>query len=362
LTERFRNLVYGAALTLMIGWVLHLGRGIIVPVVSAALIVYVIMGLARFLELLPWVGRTIPGWVRNLFSILLILAVLAAIVLMMITNVNQVANVMPHYAERLLAIVQGVAAYIGIETQPTWTTLRDEVMEQIDLRTLIGTAVASVGQIVSVFVVVLIYAGFLLAERGTFPVKLGAMSQDADTLAEVRAVLGEINQRIGRYLALKTFVNVVLGLVSYAMMALVGVEFAGFWAVLIGLLNYIPYLGSFLGVLFPVVLSALQFDDVGVVLLVLAVLTAAQMMVGNFLEPYLLGNSLNLSPFVILVSLAIWYALWGIPGAILSVPITASLVIVLSVFRGTRPIAVLLSRNGQVGDVTTRVPAQKCGG
>ncbi|MEX0957828.1 MAG: AI-2E family transporter [Burkholderiales bacterium] len=78
--------------------------------------------------------------------------------------------------------------------------------------------------------------------------------------------------------------------------------------------------------------------------------TATQSVIGNFLDPYLLGNQRNLSPFGILASLAIWSSLWGIPGAFLAVPITAVLVIILSGFSGTRPIAVLLSRNGMVGE------------
>jgi predicted PurR-regulated permease PerM len=132
-------------------------------------------------------------------------------------------------------------------------------------------------------------------------------------------------------------------------MRFLGIEFAGFWALLIALFNYIPYLGSFLGVVFPVALSALQFGDLNVVLLVLLALTAAQIFVGSFLEPYLMGNQLNLSPFVIMVSLTVWAALWGIAGALLSVPITAIMVIVFSEFPGTRPLAILLSRDGRVG-------------
>jgi predicted PurR-regulated permease PerM len=78
-------------------------------------------------------------------------------------------------------------------------------------------------------------------------------------------------------------------------------------------------------------------------------LTLVQFVIGNFLDPYVMGSSLNLSPFAILISLAIWSELWGVPGAFLAVPIAAILTIVLSEFPGTRPLAVLLSLNGQVG-------------
>jgi predicted PurR-regulated permease PerM len=120
------------------------------------------------------------------------------------------------------------------------------------------------------------------------------------------------------------------------------------WAVLIAVMNFVPYVGSALGVVFPVLMTIVQFDDLGVVLTMLASLTALQFAIGNFLDPYLMGNSLNLSPFAILVSLAVWSELWGVPGAFLSVPITAILAIVFSEFPGTRPIAVLLSRGGKV--------------
>jgi predicted PurR-regulated permease PerM len=91
-----------------------------------------------------------------------------------------------------------------------------------------------------------------------------------------------------------------------------------------------------------------QFDEFGVILSLAVALAAAQFVIGNFLDPYLLGRSLNLSGFVILLSLAVWFELWGIPGAFLAVPITAVIAIVLSEFPGTRPLAVLMSKDGRL--------------
>jgi predicted PurR-regulated permease PerM len=131
-------------------------------------------------------------------------------------------------------------------------------------------------------------------------------------------------------------------------MVLFGLEFAALWAVLTALLNFVPYVGSFLGVLLPVLMTVVQFEDPGVIFSMLLALTAVQFVIGNFLDPYVMGNSLNLSPFAILISLAIWSELWGIPGAFLAVPITAIMTIVFSEFPGTRPIAVLLSKTGRL--------------
>ncbi|WP_374321277.1 AI-2E family transporter, partial [Pseudoxanthomonas kaohsiungensis] len=107
-------------------------------------------------------------------------------------------------------------------------------------------------------------------------------------------------------------------------------------------------IGSVLGVVLPVLFAVLQFGDLKTTLLLAGALSVAQFLNGNLLDPYLMGNSLNLSPFVILVSLTVWTALWGVPGAFLAVPVTASIVMVLAEFDGSRPLAVLLSRKGEV--------------
>lgn len=346
----FSSFVLGFAFFLMLGWLLFVGRSIIVPFVIAVIVVYIVIGLAKLLDHVPIFGRHIPGWLRNALAIMVIAAMMALIAVMVSNNVDGVAGRLPQYENRLLSMISFVATSLGVETEPTWTTLRDEVLARIDLGSLIGSTVMSATQVVAVSAVIFIYAGFMLAERVSFSRKIDKLSSDPASVRRLNVLLGEINARIGQYLALKTAVNALLGLVSYILMTLVGVEFAAFWAVLIGLLNYIPYVGSFLGVTFPVALSLLQFSDIGTVALLLLALTVIQIIVGSFVEPYVLGTSLNLSPTVILLSLAVWSALWGIPGAILSVPITASLLIVCASFPATRPVAVLLSRDGVVAD------------
>jgi len=198
------------------------------------------------------------------------------------------------------------------------------------------------------FVVVCLYAAFLMLERGSVESKLANLSDDPARVARIRQVIVVINQRIGAYLALKTLLSLLLAVSSYVVMRLFGLEFAALWAVLIFFLNFIPYVGSVLGVVFPVLMTIVQFQDAGTVLTMIVALTALQFGIGNFLDPYVMGNSLNLSPFAILVSLAVWSELWGVPGAFLAVPITAILTIVFSEFPGTRPIAVLLSSNGRL--------------
>jgi AI-2 transport protein TqsA len=127
-----------------------------------------------------------------------------------------------------------------------------------------------------------------------------------------------------------------------------GLEFAVLWAIVIAFLNYIPYIGSWIGVMLPVTLAVVQFGQIETVLMLLVALSATQFLLGNIIEPQVMGSSLDLSPYAILIGLTVWTSLWGIPGAIVSIPITAVLVIVLSEFAEARPIAILLSKSGQI--------------
>ncbi|MGL6112960.1 MAG: AI-2E family transporter [Rubrivivax sp.] len=346
--EKLRALVYGIALLLMLGWALTIGKTIFVPAVLGAVIVYIIVGLAHALYRLPVLGARLPLQLRYVFSVAAIGLVLFMLAYLVMANKERALALAPVYQESLLAAIQRVAVFFGIEAEPTWATLRQDLLAQINLQRLLTSLLASVGSIVVTFVVVFLYATFLLLERNGFETKLANLSADPKRVARIRDVIQTINRRIGSYLALKTLLSILLGGVSWVIMLFFGLEFAALWAVLIACLNFVPYVGSVLGVAIPVLMTIVQFEDLGVILWMLLALTTVQFIIGNFLDPFVMGNSLNLSPFAILISLAVWSELWGIPGAFLAVPITAIMTIVLSEFSGTRPVAVLLSKSGRL--------------
>ena len=328
--DKLRAAVHGTVLLLIIGWLLTAGKAIFVPAVLGAVVVYVVVGLTHALGRLPAVGPRLPLPLRYLFSIVVIGMVFFLLAFLIMANKERALALAPQYQQSLLAAIQQIAVQFGFETEPTWATLRQELMAQINLQRLLAALLASLGSIIVTFVVVMLYATFLMIERRAFEGKLARMSDDPARVARIRNVIGTINRRIGSYLALKTLLSLLLGVVSYAVMALYGLEFAALLALLTAFLNFVPYVGSVLGVVLPALRALVQF------------------VIGNFLDPYVMGNSLNLSPFAILISLAVWSELWGIPGAFLAVPITAIMTIVFSEFPGTRQVAVRLSKDGNV--------------
>jgi predicted PurR-regulated permease PerM len=131
-------------------------------------------------------------------------------------------------------------------------------------------------------------------------------------------------------------------------MAWVGVDFAGFWAVMVFFFFYVPTIGSILAIAAPALLTLVQFDHLTPFLIVLLVIGTIQVVMANVVEPAVMGRSLNLSPLVVIVSLMVWGTIWGVVGMFLCVPIMVVLLIVFAHFEATRPVAILLSADGRI--------------
>jgi AI-2 transport protein TqsA len=341
-------LVYSVVLSVLIGWVLFVARDVLVPVAYSIIIVYIVLGMTRQMARIPRLGPHLPVALRYAVSAGVILGALWGLVLLILGSIAEITDNAARYDQAALGAIQRAAAWIGIETEPTWPQIRQFLVERVGVTRLLGSTAGVMLGIVGLLVVVLLYAVFLLIEQRAFDHKIDRLYAEPGRSARLRAVIHAINDRVGNYLALKTLLSVGLGLVTWASMASMGLGFAGLSGLLVGLLNYIPYAGSVLGVVIPALLAVLTGAGAVTVFWLCVILSIAQFLNGNLLDPYLMGNSLNLSPFVILFSLATWGALWGIPGTLLAVPFAAIMVIVFQEFEGTRPLAVLLSRDGRL--------------
>lgn len=349
LRDPLQSLVYGAVLVVAIGWLLHIGKDVLLPIVFSVLVVYVIVGTTRLVGRIPGLGPRLPMSLQYSAALMVIATTLWFTFWLVVGNLGRALELAPSYQQSLLSTIQGVAERLGVES-PTWATVRGSVMAQINPQALVAAALALVTSTASVLVLGVLYVAFLLIEMSTAERKLTMLSNDPKVTAQVQKIVGHINDRVGTYLALKTFVCLITGVATWMVMYALGLELAVFFGVLVALMNYIPYLGSVLGVILPGMLGLLQFGPSTDLALLLVLLVSLQFVLGNVVDPYLMANSLNLSPLTIVASLAGWGALWGIPGAFLAVPLTACIVMVLAEFDVTRPIAVLLSKTGQLGD------------
>jgi predicted PurR-regulated permease PerM len=133
-----------------------------------------------------------------------------------------------------------------------------------------------------------------------------------------------------------------MAIATYALCKALGVEFAGFWALVLFILTYIPTIGA-VGVVLPALMALVQFGDFWQALLIIGILGGAHFFLMNVAETVILGQTLNLSPFAIIVALAFWGLCWGAAGLFLAVPITGAIAIMCGHIDGLKWITVLLA-------------------
>lgn len=337
--------VLSLVLVALAGLFLIVGKALLLPIFVAVISVYVLVAASDAIGRLPG-GRRLPEWLRR--TIVLLLFMLAVLVLggVMVSTAGQVMERLPEYEKNVTALLNAVLSMFGARDFDLGRLWQD-AMQRIPLQQVAGMALGSISAAAGLISMVVVYAIFLMGERGAFARKI-SVALPGEKGERAGQIVSQINAAISDYLAVKTLANVILGFISYAVLWAFGIDFALFWAILIALLNYIPYVGSLLGVVFPVILSMAQFGSVQTTLLITALLTAAQVWVGNGLEPRMIGRKVNMSPFVVLVTLALWSSVWGVAGAILAVPLTSIIAIIMASFAATRPLAILLAEDVSV--------------
>ena len=166
------------------------------------------------------------------------------------------------------------------------------------------------------------------------------------------ALLDAISISLQRYVGVKTLISLITAGISYSIFRLLGLEYAETWAVLTFALNFIPSIGSIIAVIFPAMIALVQFESIAPFLVVVLGCGTIQFLIGNFLDPALLGRSLNMSTFLVILALMFWTTVWGLIGAFLSVPLTVCILIVFSHIPALRPVAILMSLDGRLGDAS----------
>lgn len=320
------------------------GRSLLIPFAVAVMGWFLINALARGFANIPLGGWHLPNWLCLILSVVAVLGSTAIIINMATQNIAAVAATATTYEARLDALVEQMSGVFGLGGATTIS----ELFGQIEIAPLIGNLAGTLANLAGNAGLVLIYLLFLLLEQNTIDPKIKALFPNEERQHRVRVIMEQIATDIRKYIWIKTVMSIMTGGLSYIVLIAVGVDYAAFWALIIFMLNYIPTVGSLLGIIFPSLLTLVQFDSLTPFFIVLPILSAIQIIIGNVIEPRVMGGSLNLSALVVLLSLAIWGSLWGIAGMFLSVPIMVMLVIIFANFERTKPIAVLLSADGDV--------------
>jgi predicted PurR-regulated permease PerM len=345
------NLVAAASIVVIAALSLYLlivGEAIFVPLVLALFIAYLIAAVAHALQSIRLGRWQLGPGVALTLTIVLFVVGIAVLVQLVAGNIRDILDAAPQYQARLTAVLERVNITLAATFNHHEPLTIAGLIEKIDLQVLFARIAGEFRSIAGNTIQIFIYVAFLLLEMRTFDRKVAAMFPDAAHERSLRNTVHQIGRKIEMYVWIKSAIGLAVALLSYAVLAALAVDFAPFWALLLFILNFVPYIGPVVGVLFPTLLAMLQFESGAIFLVVFAILAAIQAVVGNVIEPRLMGKSLNISPLVVIVGLSVWGTIWGITGMILSVPIMVMAMIVFAQFPRTRPLAILMSEDGDI--------------
>jgi len=335
--------------------VLILGKSLLIPFVIAVLVWYIINTLSHYVGEYKIVRKYLPNWAKTAISALLIILVLMLVGTLIADNAQKMAFSLPTYRQNVGNLIDRIGdsfpklkEVLDLESPMKLRKNLATLTDKMDFADIISNVINTLSGIAGNTFLILIYVIFLFFEQAVFPKKMRALCPQKETYNQVVEILDHINEAIRAYLSVKLTVSLITAIASYALMAYMGLDFAFFWAFLIFLLNFIPNIGSLIATIFPALLALLQFDTLGPFAVILFGVGAIQLLVGNLIEPRMMGSSLNISSLAVILALSLWGALWGIAGMILCVPITVIMMIIFAEFKSTRPIAILLSEKGEL--------------
>jgi predicted PurR-regulated permease PerM len=369
--ERTLTVMLGVLTTIMVGWVLHVGAGILQPLVIALLLASMLQPVVR--QLARW---KIPPALTVILIVSLLFYGMFRGGLAFYGYVRGFARATPAVVikdgagtgDSSPVLNGGDPASSDGEVRRTeqkqlpWVKLRENIrteikesnlsapmkalseqlLDSINIEELTPNLVGSSILFTRSLVLVVIYMLFIFAEQAIFRRKILSLADERQD--DVRGVLDTIGRGVQRYLGVKTIVSLLTGSLCYLVLVALKIPNAPLYGVMTFLLNYIPTFGSIIAAIPPTV-TAFAEPSFGIAPAIIVVVTylAVNFTLGSYLEPKILGRELGLSPLVIIISVVFWGGLWGVVGAFLAVPLTSILQIILASQENTRSIAIMLS-------------------
>lgn len=320
------------------GVVLKLARPVLFPFFLAIFLAFTLSPILDFLTRFK-IPRSL-GIVIILLSTFVLLYFLGVL---LYSSGKTFAAEWTKYGQKINDILASVFEKLPIPPQEIESF---NIMDQLDLNSAGNLLLSTLGNFVSFLsnlFLIIIFLVFILAGRGKTEAKVLRYfkKEQGETFVQIK---NNIDSQIQRYLGIKTVVSFITGLLATIVLLFFGVDFAIVFGFLTFILNYIPNVGSIIASFLPLIIAVFQFDTLWPAFWIFIILSTMQMVLGNFIEPKIMGKGLGLSPLVILFSLFFWGWLWGLPGMILAVPIAAIIKIVTSNIPALEFISVLIGR------------------
>jgi predicted PurR-regulated permease PerM len=333
---------------LFAGAVLKIASSVILPFTIAALLAFVMYPLVKGLDKFHF-----PRFLSILLVVIIIAAGLYIFGMVLFTAGRVIVAQYPKYESRLTEIYIWAARSFGLSYDEGLGFL-ENMCGQLGIRTCVHKFTFSFSGIFIKFlqgaVLVVIFVVFILLEASNFKEKLEVAFENRSE--RINRMGHDVMYQVTRYLTAKFFISLANGFIFAVSFHLVGLEFAVMWGVIQFLLNFIPTLGS-IAAGAGICLSALiQFwPNPGPIIVILAIVLVVNIILGNIMDPKIIGDHVGISPLMIMVSLVIWGWIWGFAGMLIAVPMTVIIKIVCENIPIMEPVSVLIGSRKSVNAV-----------
>ncbi len=341
--NKFLNIVAGLFLAGFSVYVVKELSSILIPLVLAIIISFL------FEPFFSWMkSKKIPQWLAIIVVLIVIIIIANVVSVFVLASADSFSANFIKYEDKFLMHFHSLTESLKLsssEMESLNNSLRlSNLLSQGGITSFITGIISGFAQIFGDFILILLYVIFILSEMGSMKerVRFAFKDEKADSIS---STLDRIFIDIRTYIFGKTIISLILGFVCGFILWIFGVDFYFIWGFLIFITHYVPNIGALFGISLPIIIMFLQFDNLFTPIFVGLLLVACDNIIGNIMEPRILGDKLNLSPLILLLSLFAGEYVWGIVGMVLSVPIVSMLKIVLMNFDATRPVAILISYN-----------------
>jgi predicted PurR-regulated permease PerM len=324
--------------------ILWFGRDFLIPLVITGLLYILFSALVDQIRGIRVFGQALPGWMAPILSAAIVIGAVLLFWIVLSASTENVQASLQKYEERLSNLGVQAEAFLG----PKAIETIENTIATIDLGALVASVAGQFSGTFMMLVLVALYLFFLASEQAAWTEKLPRLAATAVGADRSAKALHRISSGVKQYMWVNAVTSAMSGLVAFAIFTWVGLDFAGILALIVFVVGFIPNIGAFIGITLPSLVALLQFDTLTPFFIVLIGYGLSDQIISNVLQPAMQGRSLNLSTFMIMVSLTFWATIWGGIGAFLAVPMMVVTMAVCAEFSAIRWIAVLLSKDGMI--------------
>lgn len=348
LKDRFKNVNSGRVMVFFVGFIcvflamvaMRAMASVLIPLTVAVIFSLVFDPIVTGLQRIK-----VPRPIGIGVVVLIIGGIFYLLGLFLVSSAKRLVELYPKYELRIAEVYENIAWLLQLPYDQE-LSLASNLLGQLGFRQQIQHFAISLSNnsiyVLMKFGLVLFFMVYLMVERTHFKEKILA-AFEGRVSGKIRSITTSIVKQTVRYLSVKFLISAMTGILAYATFLIVGLDFPLVWASLVFALNFIPNIGSIVAGVGATAFALIQFwPEPGPILFTGIALLAINQVLGNIVEPKVVGDSLDLSPFIVLFSLAVWGWVWGFMGLLLSVPLTVVIKIVCENIPLLEPVSVIM--------------------